>query len=225
MMVDPQTFDQLNRIERFLDHQLPAYLAIGLRSGLFRSMVAWKKRFRSELDSKFKIGGRRVAGAFGAFTAGRKLEDVQMHAFTRWKAADIYEKGGTIVPGSGRQYMAVPVTPRAYTAAGRVRRSWRGEDGRFKPELFKDLKPIKTKRGILLVREVTGSVTKRGTTSLRRPGKRGGNAIEPIFLLIKRTHRKAVLDFYGSFERSGVNEEILNRQIATVLRRATASLS
>lgn len=202
--------------------RLPRDVYFALRRGLWLEGVEFKKQFRATVAGKFKSGGKRVANAIRVYTDGSGIEGLRLGIFTRWSAAPIYEEGGTITPGPGRSWLIFPVTPRAYTPGGRVKRSWRTKDGRFKRELFEDLRPVRVRgrggSGWLLVRD-------RGVSKSGRVGKvtkrRGVEAVEPVFLMIRQTSRRAVLQFFSDFTRSaGVRGDRLQRRIIRAADRS-----
>ncbi len=195
---------------------LPRYVFRSLRAGLFRTGQEFKTAFRDSLRTNFKSGGRKVANAFKVYTSGDDLDSLVMGIFTRWEAAEIYEKGGTIRAKPGR-WLIVPVTPRAFTARGRVKRSWRDpRTGKFADKHFQDLRPVKVRGGFLLVRDA--GVSKSGRIG-KVAKRRGVEATEIVFLLIKVTRRKAVLDFFKTFARlAGPRGEKLQEAVGDALR-------
>lgn len=213
--------DRLLKLPRIYKDVTPHRLYRILKVGLLQEGRKFKTSFRDSLATKFKTdGGRRVGNAFKIYVSGRTLDDLTLGIFTRWDAAAIYETGGVIRPRRGN-YLAFPVTPRAYTAHGRIKRTWRipGENGgKWDPKHFKDLVPIKLSGGrILLVRE--RGVTKKGNLAKVRKS-RGVQAIEPMFILIRRTDRKPVLEFYSSFARmAGSRNARLQRIASAALQR------
>lgn len=212
---------ELRAMRKAMTRRLPRYVFHALAKGLYDEGRAWLNEYRRGLDSKFQArgAGKRIGRSFKVYTSGQKLSELELGLFTRWAPAEIYEKGGTI--RAQRGYLVVPVTRRAYTAAGRVKRAWRDPQnpGKFDPSKFRGLRPIKVRAGILLVRDVRASAGGGGRVSIRKPGKRSGsNAIEPVFLLIKRTKRKAVLGFFDAMERNLGDSRALQAQLHDALQ-------
>lgn len=217
--IDERSHRALERLEELLRRNLPESIRKDFARALFREGKLFRSHYRGFLANVFKTGGgRRVANSFGVYTAGHDLGTLRLGVFTRWEAAPTYQDGGVIRPRKGR-YLVVPITRRAYTSRGRVKRSWRNPDGSFKASLFDDLYQIRTTKGmILLVRNVKARGNRFGGATLRRPGKAGANAIEPVFLLIRSTSRRAVLRFFQEWARlAGPRgqrlQEAINRSI------------
>ncbi|MEM1446545.1 MAG: pyridoxal-phosphate dependent enzyme [Planctomycetota bacterium] len=214
---------QLDALAHAFEREMTGDVHRVLRGSMFREAQRGKTKFRAKLEATFKLGGRRVAGAFGIYTSGDTLDDLKLGVFTRWKPAPLYEKGGTITPR--KRYLAVPVAPWLLTPTGRVKRKYRDpRTGTFAASLLAELRPVPTKRGLLLVGEVSGhSRARRGY----RPVARGSNAAdprkaaeEPVLLLIKATRRNAVLDFFGFWGTRGLDHRRLLDDAHAAARRS-----
>lgn len=205
---------------RLLAGELPRDIFLELAGGLYQEGRGFLRTFRGTMPGKFKSGGARVANAFKVYTAGNNLEALELGVFTKWAAGELYERGGTISPK--KEWLVVPLSRDLVTAAGRVKRGVRDRSGKFRRELFEGLKPIKLRKGWLLVREVKGDTRGR----IRRRGFRAGsaNAMEAVFMLIPYTRRRGVLDFFGSFERNGINMNRMGDRIGRALDRAARRL-
>jgi len=211
---DPSVYRR--RINKLLGSQVPRYLFKAFAAGLKNEGDEFKREMRERIRPQFKTGGQRVANAIRFYTDGSSFANLELGVFTRWNAAPIYERGGPIV--AKRSYLVIPVTPRAYTPGGRVRRTWRNKEGQFHKHLFEGLRPIPVKGGFLLVRD-------RGVTRTGRLGKvtkkRGVQAVEPVFLLTKRTSRDPVLNFISTFiSMSGARHRRLSIKIGDALTAA-----
>lgn len=216
-----ENVEQLRGLGRALDRKLPKYVFRAIAKGLYDEGKDWLDKFRAqELEQAFKArgSGKKIGNTFKVYVSGRTLSQLTLGIFTFWEPAEIYETGGTI--RAQRGMLAVPVTPRAYTSAGRVKRSWRDANNpaKFDQSKFEGLRPIPVRAGTLLVRDVTASQTKRGRTSLRKPGKKGGNAVEPVFLLIKKTKRKPVLQFFDTMRANLGRSRELERDVGRALQ-------
>lgn len=193
------------RILGLLLVDMPRKVFLGLAKAFYAEGRRFKGVYRSYLAGQFKAGGSKVSNAFRVYTRGNKLEDLRLGVFTRWVAAPIYETGGVIHAAPGR-WLAFPVLKSAYTARGRVKRSWRNEDGSWKQELFEGLFPVKVRSGYLLCRSRAGRV-------------------EAVWMLIRQTRRRAVLNFFAQVERESPNraakfQAALNLAIARAAREA-----
>jgi len=209
--VDPQTFAQLRNLERQFNEQFPRRLRTGVAKELFRQALAFKRAYRPRLESSFKTGSRRILKGFRVYTAGDTLEDLELGIFTRWPAAGIYEKGGTITPRR-RQWLVIPLSPRVLTPTGRVRREYRdSHTGGFSAKFWDGVDFIKTARGLLAVRKVTGTPSTKVGFRARQYASGGGRitnrsrpALEIVAILIKKTSRDPALEFFESFDRFGL---------------------
>ncbi|MEM9791086.1 MAG: hypothetical protein AAF842_11870, partial [Planctomycetota bacterium] len=106
--VDPASHAQLEDLVDLLDGRAVRHLHQGLRAALYTGVgKAYKQHARRDLDDAFKVGGARVAGAFGLYTAGKTLDTLLLGLFTRWKAATLYQRGGVVRPQRGR-FLVVP---------------------------------------------------------------------------------------------------------------------
>lgn len=193
-----------SRVPLLLQNELPRYVFRALAFGLYQEGQSFKREFRDSLAGKFKSGGRRVGNAFKVYTTGETLSNLRLGVFTRWLAASIYETGGVIVPKRGR-YLVIPITPKAYTAKGRVKATWR-RNGQFLKKHFEGCWPFRLKNGnYLLLRNVSGIKSGKGTGYRGRQRTSRGRtitdrarpAVEVVFLLIRRTSRKATLNFFN----------------------------
>ena len=217
-----QGIESLQVMGKALERRLPKYVFHAIAKGLYDESKAWLTSFQQhELERAFKAqgSGKKIGKTFHSYTAGKSLDRLTLGIFTTWPPAEIYETGGTIRAQSG--YLAVPVTPRAYTSKGRVKRSWRdnANPGRFKRDKFEDLRPVSLgAQRILLVRDVTANPRKGGGTQLRKPGRSGGNAVEPVFLLIKRTKRQARIQFFDTMQKNLGKSDALQRDIGRAVR-------
>lgn len=196
--VDRRGLRQLALMPKMLRQTLPKYTFKALAAGLWEEGKIFKKQFRQNLNKRMKVRNSKVGNLFKVYTVGDRLADLQLGIFTIWPAAQTFQFGGTIRAKAGK-WLVIAVTPKAYTAGGRIRKAWRDpRTGKFKESKFKDLVPIKVKGGFLLVKEQgINQKTKRPTSRVSK--KRGVEAMEPIFMLIKKTTRKATLRFFEDF--------------------------
>ena len=209
--VDPQTFAQLRDLERQFNEQFPKALRTGVAKELYRQGQAFKRQYRPRLESSFKSGARRILKGFRVYTAGDTLDELELGIFTRWPAAGLYEDGGTITPRR-RQWLVVPLSPRVLTPTGRVRREYRNaQNGGFSPKFWDGVNFIKTRRGLLAVRPVTGTSSTRVGFRARQYASNQSRittrlrpALEIVAILIKKTTRDPVLEFFDSFDRFGL---------------------
>lgn len=221
---------EFGRLQVDLQQRLPRYVFRAIAAGMYQEGKSFLKQWRGELDGKFNTGGRKVANSFKVYTAGRSLGELELVIFTRWAAAPIYEHGG-VIRGN---WLMFAITPRAYTPSGRVRRDYRDptDPSRWNPAKLEGLFPLPTKRPgvIILAREVTGTASGRGRGYRTRQRTSTGSeienrsrvAVEPAFMLVRKTRREPVLDFFSGFERySGAGAGRLQQTI----RRAVGAFA
>lgn len=206
--LDPHTAAQLRDLDRAFREELPDALRRGVGRDLFREAQRFKRSYRPHLDQAFQAGGLRVLRGIKVYTAGRHLENLELGIFTRWPAAEVYERGGTITPKT-RRWLVVPLSPRVLTPTGRVRRPYRNpQTGGFSAKFWDGVFFVRTRRGLLALRHVTGTASARVGFRSRQRSRHGTRithrsrpATEIVAVLIRSTRRRPVLDFYGAFDR------------------------
>jgi len=125
MTLNPAIFRELQDLQRGMTDRLPRYLVKALAAGLYAEGKDFLAAFRQQIRGRFKTGGSKFANTFKTFTAGDRLDNLKLEAFTRLEWAPIYERGGTITPRGS--WLIVPVSPRLLTPTGRVKRRYRDQ--------------------------------------------------------------------------------------------------
>lgn len=194
IVISSKTLRDADALEAMLA-RLPNLATRRMARGMAGAMSEHVKQFRASLPNKFKVKKTKAGNAFKWFVEGKSLNTLQAHFFTQWRLARLYEFGGTI---RGKGSLAIPVSPKAYTAQGRVKKRWHD------PKNFKNLKPIPHPKGLLLVKEKQSVKQADGTRLTARQvfgkGKRGAVAIEPMFLVVRTTSRKPTIRFYSDWD-------------------------
>lgn len=220
--IDPRFFRDLDHWSKVCGEHMPRWLFRALKRGLFQEGQEFKKRFRDGLNGRFKIKRSKVGNLFKVYTAGDKIGNLTLGVFTIWEGAPVYEEGGTI-RSRGGGWMMVALSKEAYTAGGRIKRSWRDpRTGKFARDKVWDLVavPIRGGRAYLLFKGID-----------MIPGPAGGRAEkqfrawkrEPVFLLIRDTRRQPALRFFAEFTSAmGQRGEKLGRAIDQAIDRAAA---
>lgn len=193
-----------------LEREAPKVAFKAIARAMAKHIGRFKSDFRATMPSKFRAtGGQPVGNSFKSYVAGESLDSLRAAVFTRWEAAPIYESGGTITPRN-RKWLVIPVSPDAYGADGRVKPKWRqlqytvfgdlrgGRKAGFATERFDGLAPIKVRGGWLLVEP---RKTARNREGKRVKSVRGRMVGKPIFLLVKATNRKPILNFLNDARR------------------------
>lgn len=222
--IDPRSIAQLRDLERQLGESAPRRLYRQVRQNLYRDAQAFKRKWGPDLDRAFDIGSKRVLRGFKVYTAGDSLDTLELGIFTRWPAAQIHQTGGTITP-KRTKWLVVPVSQRVLTPTGRVRREYRdARTGQFSAKFWDGIQFIKTRRGLLAVREVTGTPHSRVgfrarqfSSSGSRISQRSRPALEIVAILIKKTGRDAVMDFFAAYERYGLQIDAIGGQLENLI--------
>ena len=173
-----------------------------LKYGLWQEGKAFQKEFRQAVNGRFKVSKSKVGNLFSVYTAGEQIGDLVLGMFTIWNAAKVYEEGGSI-GGAGGGWMLVPLVKDAYTAGGRIKKSWRDpKTGKFARDKTDDLFPVKLRPNMVLLFKAMKQV--RSAAVARRSGVNVGQfretSAEPWFIAIRVTRRSPVLKFFHDFE-------------------------
>jgi len=223
--IDPRFFRDLEHWSAIVGKHVPRYLFRALKRGLYQEGNEFKKRFREGLNSRFKIKKSKVGNLFKVYTAGDRIGNLTLGIFTIWEAAPVYEDGGTIAARSGG-WLMVALDKAAYTAGGRVKRSWRDpRTGKFARDKVQDLVsvPIRGGQAYLLFR-ASRQVTSAGEAGRSDVGHYRAWSRVPVFMLIRDTRRQPALRFFSEFAATvGVRGERLGRAVDRALEQAAAS--
>ncbi len=164
---------------------------------------------RGGLGGGLNVRSRGLAKSFkGKATDPSKATDLSKlfaTEYTGWKAAAIFETGGTI---AGRGKSLTVLTPAARTAAGKRKYT---QKQLMQLIASKQVRFVPTPRGVLIVQDLASSL-----------GKGGGhrkNARSVILAVLKRTvGEKKRLDFFANAERNeGMHDDFLQTGVENAL--------
>lgn len=206
-----------------MDREYLRTLDKGIREEMWRGGNRGNRAFAKTLPQKFASGGQRVGRAMRVYTDTRPTGlGTTLGVFTRWAAGEIYETGGTIVPVKG-EWLVIPLAPWLMTPTGSVRRQFRdAQTGSYSDAAFEGTFPLRVSGSVMLLMGPPPTVKRRqklpsGRRSRTKGRFRIGPAIQPVFLLVKRVRKEAVLGFEDHWSRF---EVIGEKQAARIADRA-----
>jgi hypothetical protein len=176
-------------------------------------------RIRSNVSGNLKLTSQGAAKSFKfkATDVGKanSFDKLFTDEYTGWKAAKIFQTGGTI---TGKNKNLTIIFPEGRSASGK--RKFTQSDLR-NMILEKKVRLVPTPRGMLIIQSM-GGLTKTG--QIKTGGKGPGSRDVIIGILKRSVDEKKRIDFYETFDAAGsVHTEMLEYAIENTLATIAAS--